>query len=90
MTFDRLRPQYDMQHCLCVKLDSEGYRAISIPATFKLGPNRPYGSEEIRDKQAAVMKNRFISDIRKEFLVSRIPYWDAWSGGGVRFSGDWE
>lgn len=89
MTFDRLRPQYDMQHCLCAKLDNDGYHAISVPGTFQLGPCRDVGVEKIRGKKEAVMKNRFISDIRKEFLVSRIPYWDAWSGG-MCFSGDYE
>lgn len=89
MTFDRLSPQYDMQSLLCVKLDTDGYHAISVPGTLTLGPNRGSSFKKIRNKKEAVMKNKLITPIRKEFLASRIPYWDAWSGSGY-CAGDWE
>ncbi|WP_265595945.1 Shedu anti-phage system protein SduA domain-containing protein [Verrucomicrobium sp. BvORR106] len=90
MTFDRLRPNYNLHHCVCARIDASGYRAISVPPTIELGPNQEYGFQAIRDKVTAVKKNKYISDTRKEFLCSRIPYWDNWSGSGVRSSADFE
>ncbi len=90
MTFDRLRPNGNMQHCLCANIDSRGYKAISVPATLQLGPNCEYGFKEIHGKREAIISNSLISPIRKEFLISRVTYWDNWNGGGLRSSNDFE
>lgn len=89
MTYDRIEPHRDMD-CLCAKLDENGYRAISIPPTLELGPMWADEGRMIRDKETAVRANRYLSDVRKNFLISRWPYWDSWNGGGVRHSADCE
>ena len=49
-----------------------------------------HGVNQVRDKAAAVQLNRYLSDVRKKFLIERIPYWDAWDGSGIRSSTDVE
>jgi hypothetical protein len=49
-----------------------------------------YGVKEIREKASAVARNRYLSAVRKKFLIERWPYWDGWEGGGVRRSTDVE
>jgi hypothetical protein len=90
MTYDRIQPNGDLAWCLCAKLDENGYRAISIPPTMELGPMHAHFGKLIRDKDAAVRANRYLSDVRKQFLITRWPYWDEWNGGGMRHSEDRE
>jgi hypothetical protein len=82
MTYDRIQPQREMD-CLCAKLDGNGYRALSIPPTLELGPNFADYWKLIHDKEAAVRANRYLSKIRKEFLIGRWPYWDTWNRAGI-------
>ena len=89
MTYDRIQPQREMD-CLCAKLDGNGYRARSIPPTLQLGPMWAEEGRMIRYKDAAVRANRYLSEVRKEFLIARWPYWDAWNGGGIINSKDRE
>jgi hypothetical protein len=90
MTYDRIRPYKDSSQDLCAKLDAIGYRALSVPPTLTLGPIMAHGVNQVRDKAAAVQLNRYLSDVRKKFLIERIPYWDAWDGSGIRSSTDVE
>jgi len=83
MTYDRIQPQRDLSQYLCAKLDSSGYRAISIPPTLQLCPNFADYWKLIRDKEQAVLSNRYLSKIRKNFLATRWPYWDSWSPSGI-------
>lgn len=80
MTYDRIHPNRDAAHCLCVTLDGKGYRALTVPPTIELGPNMEHGVNTIRDKTAAVARNPYLSEIRRKFLVERWPYWDNWNG----------
>lgn len=89
MTYDRIEPQREMD-CLCAKIDESGYRAISIPPTLELGPMWAGEGKMIRDKELAVRTNRYLSNIRKHFLIERWPYWDAWHRAGVIDSKDRE
>ena len=89
MTYDRIQPQREMD-CLCTKLDEKGYRAISVPPTLELGPMWASEGKMIRDKEIAVRANRYLSDVRKEFLITRWPYWDAWNRAGIIDSKDRE
>lgn len=76
MTFDRLFPDEHLKNYLTVKLDQHGYRAVSIPPTFRLGPMRSEFNPSIRDKHIAVEENKYLSQARKKFLTERLPYWD--------------
>jgi len=89
MTFDRIHPQREMD-CLCVKLDGNGYRALSIPPTLELGPMWAKEGKMIRGKEAAIRDNRYLSEVRKTFLIGRWPYWDAWDSGGICDNNDRE
>lgn len=90
MTYDRIRPDREGIHCLCAKLDAEGYRALSIPPTMELGPMLEHGISQIRAKPEAVRRNNYISDARKTFLADRWAYWDNWPGTGIRHGKDVE
>lgn len=76
MTFDRLKPQKDCSELMCVKLKKEGFKAVSVPPTFKIKPDMNEYLTLISGKENAVRKNRFLSDERKEFLIQRFQHWD--------------
>lgn len=84
MTYDRLQPNSHLSDLLTVRIDGDGYRAISIPPTLTLGPMNAEDWSIIRDKKLAVMNSSYISDERKDFLIRRWPYWDEWAKSGRR------
>ena len=84
MTYDRLQPNSHLSDLLTVRIDGDGYRAISIPPTLTLGPMNAEDWSIIRDKKLAVMNTSYISDERKDFLIQRWPYWDEWAKSGRR------
>jgi hypothetical protein len=78
---------------LCVKIDSNGYRAISVPPTVKLSPLLAEDFAAIRGKEEAVRESDIISQVRKDFLIERWSYWDKWALTGNRGTisvGDYE
>ena len=79
MTYDRLYPNKILSNYICVKLDKEGYKAISIPPTLQLNPFQAEDWSNIRDKSKAVQKCKYVNDDRKQFLIRRWKYWDDWS-----------
>lgn len=78
MTYDRLLPNKMLSNYICVKLDKEGYKAISIPPTLQLNPFQAEDWSNIRNKREAVQKCKYIDDDRKQFLIRRWKYWDDW------------
>lgn len=78
MTYDRIFPEEKSKNIMCVKVDDEGYRAISIPPTLRLRPGYAEAWVIIRDRNKAVKASELIPDDRKEFLVRRFAYWDEW------------
>jgi hypothetical protein len=82
MTFDRLSPDYHAKNFLCVKVRNSRFEAVSVPPTFTLGPNSADYHSFICGKEKAVDRNKLISNERKKFLISRIPYWDEWGMSG--------
>jgi hypothetical protein len=92
-TFDRLSPQHDAWCLWCVKNEESGFRAVSLPPTYKMGPFDAEDVSLFKEREAAIESNALLSAERKKFLIDRLAYWDAWaktSKKGVRFSGDWE
>jgi len=85
MTFDRLSPDRSIKDLLTVKLDQNGYRCINVPPTLRLGPQNCRYFPIISGKTEAVDKNSYISNLRKQFLKSRLPYWDAVCKNGGPF-----
>jgi hypothetical protein len=92
MTFDRLKPNAECSDMLCVRESGGSFQAISVPPTMKLGPSIADFYAQIGGKEEAAARNPYLTAARRDFLVSRLPYWDTWSrkGGGLRWSGDWE
>lgn len=79
MTYDRLVSQPQADQFYTVKADRLGYRAIHIPPTAQLGPLFAHQRAQIRDKDIAVKNSPYFSAERREFFISRLPYWDKWS-----------
>lgn len=93
LTFDRLAPHPNLRNYLTVRLDKDGYRAVSVPATLELGPFYAEFWSLIRGKGEALEASPHLSDERRRFLVERWPYWDEWArreDKGMRSSGDRE
>src|ERR1700687_5312250 len=78
-TNDRLTPQFQAREYFCVKIDKDGYRAITIPPTVHLGPSSADDHAFIRDKEEATRNSPYLSEQRRQFLIERYSYWDQWS-----------
>jgi hypothetical protein len=93
MTYDRLAPDPWLRDCLCVRVRGERFEAVSVPPTFRIGPNNAKDLAGIEGKREATLASPYLSDERKQFLIERYPYWDQWAADGakgVRSMGDWE
>ena len=90
MTFDRLKPSPNASHVISIKIDKDGYYAISIPPTIYLDP---FTVKErwrlVRHKEEAAMVSPYLSKERREFLIKRFKYWDDWANnlsGGIYYT----
>lgn len=92
MTFDRLTPQAGADAFFSVRVDHQGYRALFVPPTATLGPLFAHERARMRDKEEALRRSPYFSAERREFLISRLAYWDAWCEGpqGIISTGDRE
>ncbi|MGE8001190.1 Shedu immune nuclease family protein [Lysinibacillus sp. NPDC093190] len=92
MTFDRLTPMYKARNTITCQVKDRKYIAKYVSPTFKLGPVFAEELNEITNKVEAI-NNSQIDVERKNFLVSRIGYWEKFGEEkpfGLRNSGDWE
>jgi hypothetical protein len=80
--FDRLTPNAKVHEDLCVRVDSSGYTAVSVPPTMTLGPLYADRRVIVAAKEAAVRHNQYLTTDRKDFLCARLPYWDTWACQG--------
>jgi Domain of unknown function (DUF4263) len=93
MTYDRLAPDPWLRHCVCVRLQGERFECVSIPPTFRIGPNNAADLAGIEGKAEATLASPYLSAERKQFLIERYVYWDQWvadGAKGIRSTGDWE
>jgi hypothetical protein len=94
MTYDRLRPNSNASQLLCMKVERERtFRALSVPATLKWSPSLAEDRALLVGLEAAIDLNPYISSVRKQFLIRRLPYWSEWASRGnkgVISSGDEE
>ena len=80
MSFDRLTPAHDMRNAFTVKAKGSGrYEVVWVPPVFELGPDLANRLLYLDGLPEAVDKNPDISDERKAFLKTRIPYWREWA-----------
>jgi len=92
MTFDRLTPQAGADEFFTVKVDRDGYRALFVPPTATFGPMFAHQRARMRDKEEAIRNSPYFSVERRQFVLSRLDYWDDWSKGpqGIMSTGDYE
>jgi hypothetical protein len=72
MTFDRLRPNGLLSGLFTVRIESAGYKAISIPPTLKLYPWMVTDLKTIKNMENAIRNNKYLSYERIEFLINMI------------------
>jgi len=95
MTFDRVAPARDCSDYICVTKTADRYRALSIPATLRLGPIFADCWPIIDNVRDVIMANPWLAYNRKTFLIERILYWSEWARNGAQQrsiinTGDWE
>ena len=79
MTFDRLKPNRALSNCLCIKQAGSRFRALSFPATVRLGPACAPDWRHIDGIAEAAIKNTWLSARRRAFIGQRLPYWREWA-----------
>jgi hypothetical protein len=92
MTFNRLFPNYKAKNTLTCNVTDGKYLAKYIPQTFRLGPVYAEEMSKIEGKEDAI-KRSSIPKERKNFLISRLEYWDNFAKDrslGIINTGDWE
>ena len=94
MSFDRLRPDAELEEAITVKATGSGtYEALHVPPVFFLRPALATRLRRIQGIAEAVRNTPLISEARRAFLISRIPYWQDWATNrkaGVYDTGDRE
>lgn len=83
VTYDRLQPTEDAREYMCVRRDTHGFSAISAPPTITLGPHWARERALVSHKADAIRSNPYLTSDRRQFLESRLPYWDAWANREV-------
>ncbi|MGH2363443.1 MAG: Shedu anti-phage system protein SduA domain-containing protein [Chloroflexota bacterium] len=79
MTFDGLEPQYKARDMFCCRVTSGHYEALTVPATFKPGPQLADYHSRITQRPQAISANEWIDPERRDFLIRRLPYWDEYA-----------
>ncbi|MBT3191179.1 MAG: DUF4263 domain-containing protein [Verrucomicrobia bacterium] len=94
MSYDRLAVDRELGNAITVRADGNGrYKTVAVPPLFHLGPNLAERLLSIDDLDAALRETPLMSEERRAFLLSRLPYWRSWAQGGARGivnTGDWE
>ncbi|MDB6108739.1 MAG: hypothetical protein JWR69_489 [Pedosphaera sp.] len=94
MSLDRLLPDRDLRDAVTIRARDNGrYKAVCIPPLFRLSPGLAPRLLAIDGVDHALSATPLISEMRRQFLISRIPYWKEWARngrGGVISSGDSE
>lgn len=78
LTFDRLTPQYDSRNLICLRKGQSGLKAVAVPPTLVFGPGHAHAWCEVSGRKEAIAGCEWMTAARKEFLISRLAYWDSW------------
>lgn len=86
MTYDRLSPDHEQRDHLCARFLGSTPRpiALSVPPTLQLGPALCPRYLAIEGLAEAIGSNTLMTAARRNFLLSRLPYWERWVKGGNR------
>jgi hypothetical protein len=82
--YEHLEPDPEARDFMCVRNTTGRYRAVSIPATVRLHPGSAEDWALIEGKETAASASEWMTPERRDFLVERFPYWDAWARDGGR------
>ena len=75
-SYDGLTPSYKCKDCFTVRLTEQGYEAVEIMPTLQISPSAAEQYAMIAGKEQAIVRNRYLSEERKCFLIDRFKYWD--------------
>lgn len=92
LSYDHLAANPELRDAVTVNVDAQGYRAVAVQPTIRLGPMQASDHCMVRDKENAVDASDIPSG-RAKFLKERWSYWDRWAtSSGSRFAStqDWE
>lgn len=93
MTFNRINPNFKGRNIITCTVKDEKYYAKYVQPVFRLGPVFAKELSSIHNIDKAISDNILITEERKKFLISRIPYWDEYGrsiGVKVINTSDWE
>lgn len=92
MSYDRLYFEPKASELPSLRHTVQGYRVLHISPVTWLGPGLFDYDTPLSGRLDAVDRNALISEPRKAFLKSRLPYWEEWREGprGIVASGDRE
>lgn len=93
MSFDRLSFDSDLSDAITIRAKGFGkFEAACIPPLFRLGPLLVDRLLSIDGLEIALSAVSRISKARRDFLLSRLPYWRNWAknGGGMVRTGESE
>lgn len=79
MTWDRLAPSNHYVSLITVRLSPRGYVALRIPPTTMIGPRDAEEWAVVADKDDALDASESLTQVRRDFLKNRWPYWDSWA-----------
>jgi len=80
MSFDRLEVEADLVDAITVRaIDSGKYRALAVPPLFRLTPGIADRLLAIENIEECLKETPMISEERRSFLLSRLPYWRDWA-----------
>lgn len=80
MSFDRLTPDPLLGDAVTARACGAGrYKAIRVPPTLRLGPNRAERLLSIDGLPEAIRLTPGWTPDRRSFVISRLPYWAAWA-----------
>ena len=93
-SYDRLTPDPTLANVITVRASGNGrFRAIAVPPTFTLGPLDADCLPLVDGLEEVIRTTASISAERRQFLISRLPYWRDWAQRrtrGIIRSGDHE
>jgi hypothetical protein len=79
ISYDRLSFDSDLRDAITIRAVGNGkFRALHVPPSFRHRPDLADRLLVIDEIEAALSATPLITDERREFLISRIPYWMNW------------
>jgi hypothetical protein len=95
MSFDRLSPDTELEESITIRASGDGkYEAVCVPPLFHIRPTLADRLVSIARVDQALLTTPLISKARRDFLISRISYWQNWTmngeGGTIVHNGDRE